>query len=195
MNASAGTPLVMLVQVLPKSVVLKAYGAKSSILCRCTETDAVPALYMDASIMLTVPHSGIVLGVTLAQFFPPSVVTCTRPSSEPAQIRSFCIGDSTTEKMVSYTSTPVLSLVIGPPDATCLLLSLRVRSGLMICQFTPSSVDLKRTCAAKYKVLGSCGENTIGSVHWKRYFWSAAAAPIGLIGHGVTFCVSSVRWS
>src|ERR1051326_211878 len=115
--------------------------------------------------MLTVPHSGIAFGVTFDQFFPPSAVTCTRPSSEPAQIRSFCSGDSTTEKIVSYTSTPVLSLVMGPPAATCLLLSLRVRSGLMICQLMPWSLVLNSTCAAKYKVLGSCGENTIGSVH------------------------------
>src|SRR5215467_8483385 len=145
--------------------------------------------------MLTVPHSGMALGVTFDQFFPPSVVTWIRPSSEPVQIKSFCTGDSTTEKIVSYTSTPVLSLVMGPPEATCLLLSLRVRSGLMICQVMPPSVVLKSTCAAKYRALGSCGEKTIGSVHWKRYFWSAAAAPIGLIGHGVTFFVCSVRWS
>src|SRR5947207_14500588 len=145
--------------------------------------------------MLTVPHSGMALGVTLAQFLPPSVVSCTSPSSEPVQIRSFCTGDSTTEKIVSYTSTPVLSLVMGPPEATCLLLSLRVRSGLMICQLMPSSVDLNSTCAAKYSALGSCGEKAIGSVHWKRYFWSAAAAPMGLIGQGVTFFVSPVRWS
>src|SRR5262249_30878413 len=144
--------------------------------------------------MLTVPHSGIPLGVTLAQFFPPSVVTCTMPSSDPAQIRSFCTGDSTTEKIVSYTSTPVLSLVMGPPEATCLLFSLRVRSGLMICQLMPSSVDLNSTCAAKYRVLGACGENTMGSVHWKRYFWSAAAAPMGLIGKGVSFISSWMRW-
>src|SRR5262249_43718364 len=144
--------------------------------------------------MLTVPHSGMALGVTFDQFFPPSVVTWIRPSSEPVQIRSFCSGDSTTEKMVSYTSTPVLSLVIGPPEATCLLFSLRVRSGLMICQLMPASVVVNSTCAAKYRVLGACGENTMGSVHWKRYFWSAAAAPMGLIGQGVTFISSWMRW-
>src|ERR1051326_3405682 len=145
--------------------------------------------------MLTVPHSGTPFGVTLDQFLPPSLVTCTSPSSEPAQIRSFCTGDSATEKIVSYTSTPVLSLVMGPPEETCLLLSLRVRSGLIICQLMPSSLDLNSTWAAKYSALGSCGEKTMGSVHWKRYFWSAAAAPMGFTGHGVTFLVSSVRWS
>src|SRR5436305_303705 len=90
---------------------------------------------------------------------------------------------------------PVLSLVMGPPAACCLLLSLRVRSGLMICQLVPWSVVLKSTCAAKYKALGSWGEKAIGSVHWKRYFWSAAAEPIGFKGQGVTFLICPVWWS
>src|SRR5579864_9642089 len=115
--------------------------------------------------MLTVPHSGIALGVTFSHFWPPSRVTWTMPSSLPAQIRSFCTGDSTTEKMVSYTSTPVLSLVMGPPEDCCLLLSLRVRSGLMMVQLMPPFVVLNSTSPAKYMGCGSWGENTIGSVH------------------------------
>src|SRR5712672_2508233 len=114
---------------------------------------------------------------------------CTNPSSVPAQIKSFCTGDSTTEKIVSYTSTPVLSLVIGPPEACCFCLSLRVRSGLMMLQLMPASVVLNSTSPAKYRVLESCGENTMGSVHWKRCFTSAAAHPMGFTGHGFTDCV------
>src|SRR5450432_3299837 len=136
--------------------------------------------------MLTVPHSGMPLGVTLAQFLPPSEVTCTSPSSDPAQIRSFCTGDSTTEKIVSYTSTPVLSLVIGPPELACFDLSLRVRSGLMIVQLIPPSIVLNSTSPAKYIVFGSCGEKAMGSVHWKRCFTSAAGHPIGFTGQGLT---------
>src|SRR5579884_139343 len=102
--------------------------------------------------MLTVPQSGMPLGVTFSQCCPPSRVMWTRPSSVPAQIKSFCTGDSTTEKIVSYTSTPVLSLVIDPPEEACFDLSFRVRSGLMMLQLIPSFVVLNRTCAAKYKV-------------------------------------------
>src|SRR6202049_984076 len=149
---------------------------------------AVPASFGEASIMLTVPHSGMAFGVTLSQCWPPSRVTCTNPSSVPAQIKSFCTGDSTTEKIVSYTSTPVLSLVIGPPEAACFALSLRVRSGLMIVQLIPASVVLNNTSPAKYNVLGSWGEKTIGSVHWNRCLTSAAAHPIGFTGHGFIAC-------
>ena len=78
---------------------LKDIGSKIIHLVALYGNISRTGMYMEASIMLTVPHSGIALGVTLAQFFPPSVVTCTSPSSEPAQIRSFCIGDSTTEKI------------------------------------------------------------------------------------------------
>src|ERR1700687_354439 len=126
---------------------------------------AVPASFDEASIMLTVPQSGIALGVIFSQCWPPSRVRCTRPSSVPAQIKSFCAGDSTAEKIVSYTSTPVLSLVIGPPEACCFCLSLRVRSGLMMLQLIPASMVLNRTSPAKYKVFGSYGENAIGPVH------------------------------
>ena len=52
--------------------------------------------------MLTVPHSGKpgIAAVTFVQVLPPSRVTCTRPSSLPAQIRPFCFGDSAMAKMV-----------------------------------------------------------------------------------------------
>ena len=64
--------------------------------CASTTTYAVLASNGDGSIMLTVPHSGKpgIAAVTFFQFFPSSVVTCTRPSSLPAQIRPFCFGDS-----------------------------------------------------------------------------------------------------
>src|SRR5260370_896330 len=105
------------------------------------------------------------VATTRSLFLTTRSFSCTSPSSGPDQIKSFCPGDSTTEKIVSYTSTPVLSLVIGPPEAACFDLSLRVRSGLIIVQLIPPSVVLNSTSPAKYRVLGSCGENTIGSVH------------------------------
>jgi hypothetical protein len=62
----------------------------------------VPASKEEGSIMLTVPHSGkpVIAAVTFFQLFPSSVVTCTRPSSLPAQIKPFCFGDSAIAKTV-----------------------------------------------------------------------------------------------
>src|SRR5439155_7853690 len=57
----------------------------------------------------------------------------------------------------------VLSLVIGPPDEPCLLLSLRVRSGLIACQLCPSLPDLNSSCAPMNKSLGLRGERTMGN--------------------------------
>src|ERR1043165_1021264 len=104
-------------------------------------------------------------GVTLDQFLPPSRVICTRPSSLPVQIVPACTGDSVSVKIVSEYSTLLVSFVIGPPDDACFDLSLRVRSGLMICQLLPSSVDLKSTLAAVYSVFGSCAEKSNGKFH------------------------------
>ena len=41
---------------------------------------------MEPSIWLTRPKSGMSFGVTFVHVLPPSRVTCTRPSSEPAQM-------------------------------------------------------------------------------------------------------------
>src|SRR5437588_50295 len=89
----------------------------------------------------TVPHSGK-LGrffVTLLQFFPPSRVTCTCPSLVPAQSSPASFGDSVSAKITPAYSTPILSGV-RPPEICWRLLSLRVRSGLMICQLLPPSL-------------------------------------------------------
>src|SRR5262249_18049212 len=147
-----------------------------------TTTYAVSASNGDGSMQQTVPHSGSPLGVTLLHSLPPSVVTWTSPSSLPAQMRAFCLGDSAMAKTVSYTSTPGLSPVIGPPDHFCLLLSLRVRSGLIAFQVSPPSVVLKTTLAAWYTALLSCGDTTTGAVHWKRYLRSSAPCPDALYG-------------
>src|SRR5687767_8013327 len=91
--------------------------------------------------LLIVPHFGRLgmLPVTLFQLFPPSRVSWTTPSFEPAQIKPFSLGDSAMANRVEKYSTPMLSPV-RPPEKPCLLLSLVVRSGLMICQLCPASV-------------------------------------------------------
>src|SRR5262245_48115267 len=103
--------------------------------------------------------------VTFVHVLPPSMLMCTSPSSLPAHRTPFCFGDSAMAKMVPENSTVVLSPVMGPPDHCCLLLSSRVRSGLIGFQLMPPSVDLNRTLAAWYTVFESCGEIKIGAVH------------------------------
>ncbi len=102
----------------------------------------------DASIALIWIHSGIPLGVTFCQVLPSSRVTCTRPSSEPAQITPGSAVDSPRAKIVSYTSTPVTSMVIGPPDLPCLSFALRVRSGEISSHVSPPSRVRNRICEA-----------------------------------------------
>jgi hypothetical protein len=77
-------------------------------------------------------------GVTLVQLFPPSRVTCTRPSLVPAQITPLSFGDSAMAKTTLKYSTLRLSIV-RPPESPSLLRSFRVRSGLISRQVTPPS--------------------------------------------------------
>ena len=62
---------------------------------------------------------------------------------------------------------------MGPPETTCLALSLRVRSGEITLQCEPPSVDLKTTLPPRYTSLGSLAETAMGLVQLKRYFNSA----------------------
>ena len=70
--------------------------------------------------------------------------------------------------MVLYHSVPVMSRVIGPPAGPSVAGSCAVRSGLIACQLAPPSAVLNTFCAVTYNVFRSCGENTIGNVHWNR---------------------------
>ena len=106
---------------------------------------AVAGSWWDASSIPTRVKSPRSCGVIFSQFAPPSFVMCTRPSSEPAHntLASWC--DSENEKMVAYVSAPEVSFVIGPPDASMVEGSARVRSGLTASQLLPTSLVLKTT--------------------------------------------------
>src|SRR5215813_6053630 len=91
--------------------------------------------------LLTVPH-GNMLGIFFVRFvhvLPPLRVICTWPSFVPAQMVPASFGDSAIAKTTPPYSTPMLSPV-SPPEYPCLLLSFRVKSGLMTCQLLPPSV-------------------------------------------------------
>src|SRR2546422_12575 len=89
----------------------------------------------------------------------------------------------------------VLSLVIGPPDGRCLVVSLRVRSGLIASHVWPSVRERNSTWAPTYRTPGLSGDSTIGNVHWKRYFRSAAPWPMGLSGQALMLRAWPVRAS
>jgi len=73
-------------------------------------------LWGDASISEIRLNSGKSGGVMFVQFFPASLVTCARPSSDPTQMVLASRRDGATVKIVGYVSTPVWSNAIGPPD-------------------------------------------------------------------------------
>ena len=82
--------------------------------------------------MLTVENSGRSPGVTSVQVAPSSRDTWMRPSSEPAHRTPASCGDSSKANTVPYISTPVLSHVMRPPACNIFVVSLRVRSGLIV---------------------------------------------------------------
>src|SRR6266849_257661 len=85
-----------------------------------------------------VPHGGKsgIFADTLVHVLPASRVTCTWPSLLPVQITPACLGDSAIAIKVPPYSGPMLSPV-RPPEGPSLLLSFRVRSGLITCQLCP----------------------------------------------------------
>src|SRR6476469_2155775 len=102
--------------------------------CRSNVAYAVPASKWPASIEETHAFRGkpLRLGVKFFQFFPPSRVNCTFPSSVPTQIKFESLGDSQIEKIVVCISADEVSTVI-PPDCSCFCFSasLVVRSDEM----------------------------------------------------------------
>src|SRR5437879_4269668 len=71
----------------------------------------------------------------------------------------------------------VLSLVIGPPDGRCLVVSLRVRSGLIASHVWPSVRERNSTWAPTYRTPGVGGDSTVGDVRGKRYVSAPASFP------------------
>ena len=71
---------------------------------------------------------------------------------------------------------------MGPPEGPRVRGSLRVRSPLMMSNDWPSLVDRNSTFAPTYSTFGSCGEITIGKVHWNRSVMSMDEYPMGLFG-------------
>src|SRR5215831_10516453 len=120
------------------------------------------------------PHWGrpLMAAVTFVQFLPPSRVTCTRPSSVPTQMVLGSTGESDMDRIAPTVSAPLRSSQIGPPLESCLVLSLRVKSGLTGVKWVPPSVEWNSTLPPKYTSLGSLAETAMGEVQLKRYLRS-----------------------
>ena len=134
-------------------------------------------------------------GATLVHVFPPSRVTCTLPSSVPTQRTFVSVGAMLTVRMVLYVSAPEMSYSIGPPLVTCLVLSLRVRSGLIAAQCWPPSLVLKTTFAPRNTSSALAGETVMGDVQLKRYWRSAGFISFTLERYGRMKRVRPVRRS
>src|SRR6185436_8442911 len=101
-------------------------------------------------------------GVTFVQVLPPSRVTCTSPSSDPAQMTLTSVLPGPSENTVAYISGLFMSCVIGPPDSTIVFGSWRVRSPLILSQVWPPLVVFQTCCDEVKSRLGSTGEKMIG---------------------------------
>src|SRR6185503_20250438 len=107
----------------------------------------------------------------------------------------FCAGDSAILMIVPWYSAVEFSIAIGPPASLSFAGSLVVRSWLICSHVLPKSGLLKRTFPARYTVVLSCGENTIGEFQLKRYFWPSAGPPPLPRPHGFIDCCSRERMS
>src|ERR1051325_11470010 len=116
--------------------------------------------------------------VTSFQVAPPSRVTCTTPSFEPAQITPAppCAGDSASANSVAPSNVMRLS-VVTPPELRWWVVSFRVRSGLTTFQLAPPSVVRCTYWLPAYTFRWACGEIMIGNVQFQRYLKSAGRQP------------------
>src|SRR5512138_3620470 len=97
-DSSDASPLCAAVHVLPKSVVRTMYGAKSPVRCASNATIADPLDADEATMRATyVPlltPAGTIAALTSFHDLPPSVETCTLPSSVPTHNTLGSSGDS-----------------------------------------------------------------------------------------------------
>ena len=83
--------------------------------------------------------------MTLLQVFPPSRVSCTRPSSVPTQISWSSRGDSAIVKMTPKPQGRAFSTVTAPAQPFAFG-SAPERSGLALSQVSPESSERSRYC-------------------------------------------------
>src|SRR6266852_5268174 len=177
--SSVGRPLVTAVHVLPKSVVRNTYGAKSPSRCASNETYAVPRDAADATMSPTnVPSfTPVIAPLSSVHEAPPSVVSCTLPSSVPTHRIFGSIGDSAKfeislmpspsfrESLTSRLATPIISIESRSIE--------RVRSLLRV-HVEPKSFDVKRRLPPRYTVPDVCRDAMTGASQSKRYGGSPA---------------------
>src|SRR5213083_1285282 len=129
--------------------------------------------------MFTIFAQGESFGMLLDtsdQRAPPSVLTFTRPSFDPAHRTPARTGDSASANKVAPSNVYRLS-VVTPPELCWCVVSFRVRSGLITCQLEPPSFVTCTTWLPTYTFVWSWGEIAMGKVQFQRYFMSAGRQP------------------
>src|SRR3954469_23198982 len=122
------------------------YGLKSFMYIRYTDTYADPRRCGESSIVWTRPPGGRPGGVTFFHVLPLSFVTQTGPSFDPVQKTPGSSREDRIEYSAAYTSSPVISRVIGSPEVTWPSAVFAVTSGLNFVQCTPPSTVLWTYC-------------------------------------------------
>src|SRR5262245_11256459 len=100
---------------------------------------------------------------TLVHDAPPLRVTCTLPSSVPAQINPGARGDSARATTVQCTSAPLVSGVSPPELGSVFFGSFVLKSGLMITHVRAPSTLRNTWLPPTYSVCGLCGDISIGA--------------------------------
>ncbi len=120
----------------------------------------------DGAIVLMVPHSGAMAGVTLRQWAPPSLERWITPSSVPTHRRRAASGEGAIAKMTPKPQARAparsgRSQSLAPGVAP-------LKSGLATVQWSPLSTERNNTWAPRYIACGGRGENTSGVIHVNR---------------------------
>src|SRR5215467_8419032 len=174
-------------QVLPKSAVRAMYGVKSPERCESNETYAVPrdaalATTRPTYVPLAIPAPDAIAALTSFQVFPPSIETCTLPSSDPTHSTLGSSGDSAIVVISLNPDSPSLREILmsrprTPMSGIVSRFTWRVRSGVAV-HVEPRSFEMKSRLPPRYTVPGVWRDATSGESQSHRY----AESPLGGCG-------------
>src|SRR5581483_5205600 len=137
-TAPGAMPVLISVHVFPPSCVRQKCGFMSSMRIVFAATYAVCVSKWPASMLKMRVHGLMAGGVTFFQVRPPSIVTCTLPSSVPAHSTFTLFGEGDSAVMVPR--GPGVTLLAYFPALAGTSHVCRARSGLMRVQLCARSV-------------------------------------------------------